>query len=85
MKIILFEVSFLLVFSSTATLCPTTDHLIADEFSAELADGIAYVAGQDEESRPVMVRIYCPEPNPKARITSDVSFNLEPQLGKQFG
>ncbi|XP_052190421.1 uncharacterized protein LOC127800058 [Diospyros lotus] len=32
-----------------------TDHLIADEFSAELADGLAYVAGQDEESRPVMI------------------------------
>ncbi|CAL5416099.1 unnamed protein product [Camellia sinensis] len=32
-----------------------TDHLIADEFSAELAEGVAYVAGHDEESRPVMV------------------------------
>ncbi|GAB4843407.1 hypothetical protein Ancab_013369 [Ancistrocladus abbreviatus] len=32
-----------------------TENLIADEFSAELADGVAYVAGQDEESRPVMV------------------------------
>ncbi|PKI32409.1 hypothetical protein CRG98_047200, partial [Punica granatum] len=31
------------------------DHLIADEFSAELAEGFAYVAGQDEESRPVMI------------------------------
>ncbi|CAI9778907.1 unnamed protein product [Fraxinus pennsylvanica] len=32
-----------------------TDHLIADEFSAELAEGLAYVAGHDDESRPVMI------------------------------
>ncbi|XP_022748958.1 uncharacterized protein LOC111298506 [Durio zibethinus] len=32
-----------------------TENLIADEFSAELADGVAYVAGHDEESRPVMI------------------------------
>ncbi|KAG9456422.1 hypothetical protein H6P81_000930 [Aristolochia fimbriata] len=32
-----------------------TDHLIADEFSTELADGVAYVAGHDQEARPVMV------------------------------
>ncbi|XP_051127048.1 phosphatidylinositol/phosphatidylcholine transfer protein SFH8-like [Andrographis paniculata] len=32
-----------------------TDNLIADEFSAELAEGVAYVAGHDEESRPVMM------------------------------
>ncbi|GMY27417.1 phosphatidylinositol transfer protein 3-like [Fagus crenata] len=32
-----------------------TDHLIADEFSAELAEGVAYLAGHDEESRPVLV------------------------------
>ncbi|CAA2934312.1 Hypothetical predicted protein [Olea europaea subsp. europaea] len=32
-----------------------TDHLIADEFSAELAEGVAYVAGHDDESRPVMI------------------------------
>lgn len=32
-----------------------TDHLIADDFSAELADGLAYLAGHDDESRPVMV------------------------------
>ncbi|KAK7253163.1 hypothetical protein RIF29_37649 [Crotalaria pallida] len=31
------------------------EHLIADEFSAELADGLAYVAGHDDESRPVMI------------------------------
>ena len=31
------------------------DHLIADEFSAELAEGVAYLAGHDEESRPVLV------------------------------
>ncbi|XP_020103845.1 uncharacterized protein LOC109720906 [Ananas comosus] len=32
-----------------------TEHLIADEFSAELADGVAHVAGHDDEARPVMV------------------------------
>ncbi|PSS33869.1 Random slug protein [Actinidia chinensis var. chinensis] len=32
-----------------------TDHLIADELSAELAEGVAYVAGHDDESRPVMI------------------------------
>ena len=32
-----------------------SDHLIADELSAELAEGVAYVAGHDDESRPVMV------------------------------
>lgn len=29
---------------------------MADEFSAELAEGVAYVAGHDEESRPVLVK-----------------------------
>ncbi|KAL5980860.1 hypothetical protein ACLOJK_028780 [Asimina triloba] len=32
-----------------------TEHLIADEFSAELVDGVAYVAGNDQEARPVVV------------------------------
>ncbi|CAO2821831.1 unnamed protein product [Amaranthus hypochondriacus] len=32
-----------------------TENLIADEFSGELAEGVAYVAGHDEESRPVIV------------------------------
>ncbi|KAL3626280.1 hypothetical protein CASFOL_029829 [Castilleja foliolosa] len=32
-----------------------TDTLIADEFSAELAEGVAYVAGHDDELRPVMI------------------------------
>ncbi|XP_075113375.1 uncharacterized protein LOC107823325 [Nicotiana tabacum] len=32
-----------------------TDHLIADEFSAELAEGAAYVSGHDDESRPVVI------------------------------
>ncbi|XVE66005.1 hypothetical protein DITRI_Ditri08aG0046800 [Diplodiscus trichospermus] len=32
-----------------------TENLIADEFSAELAEGVAYVAGHDEESRPVLI------------------------------
>ncbi|KAH0640317.1 hypothetical protein KY285_036903 [Solanum tuberosum] len=31
------------------------DHLIADEFSAELAEGLAYVSGHDDESRPVLI------------------------------
>ncbi|KAK4365930.1 hypothetical protein RND71_013810 [Anisodus tanguticus] len=31
------------------------DHLIADEFSAELAEVAAYVSGHDDESRPVVV------------------------------
>ncbi|OIT03603.1 PREDICTED: SEC14 cytosolic factor-like [Nicotiana attenuata] len=31
------------------------DHLIADEFSAELAEGAAYVSGHDDESRPVLI------------------------------
>lgn len=30
-------------------------HLIADEFSAELAKGIAFVAGRDDEARPVVI------------------------------
>lgn len=29
--------------------------MIADDFSAELAEGLAYVAGYDDESRPVLV------------------------------
>ncbi|OMO61222.1 hypothetical protein CCACVL1_23677 [Corchorus capsularis] len=32
-----------------------TENLIADEFSAELAEGVAYVGGHDEDSRPVMI------------------------------
>ncbi|MCD9561200.1 hypothetical protein HAX54_020200 [Datura stramonium] len=31
------------------------DHLIADEFSAELAEGVAFVSGHDDESRPVVI------------------------------
>ncbi|KAI3788729.1 hypothetical protein L2E82_01502 [Cichorium intybus] len=31
------------------------DHLIADEFSGEIADGMAYVAGHDDQSRPVVI------------------------------
>ncbi|KAH9605612.1 hypothetical protein KSS87_018747 [Heliosperma pusillum] len=31
------------------------ENLIADEFSGELAEGLAYVAGHDDESRPVLV------------------------------
>ncbi|KAF8394404.1 hypothetical protein HHK36_020612 [Tetracentron sinense] len=32
-----------------------TERLIADEFSTELSEGFAYVAGHDHESRPVMI------------------------------
>ncbi|CAL9092236.1 unnamed protein product [Musa textilis] len=32
-----------------------TEFLLADEFSAELGDGMAYVAGHDDEARPVLV------------------------------
>lgn len=32
-----------------------TEHLIADEFSAEISQGVAYVASQDDESRPIMI------------------------------
>ncbi|KAK1287008.1 hypothetical protein QJS10_CPB19g00810 [Acorus calamus] len=32
-----------------------TEHLMADEFSAELSEGVAYVAGHDDEARPVLV------------------------------
>ncbi|PKA49865.1 Patellin-6 [Apostasia shenzhenica] len=32
-----------------------TEHLMADEFSAELAEGLAYVSGNDEEGRPVVI------------------------------
>ncbi|CAL9044146.1 uncharacterized protein LOC135673363 isoform X1 [Musa acuminata AAA Group] len=32
-----------------------TELLLADEFSAELGDGMAYVAGHDDEARPVLV------------------------------
>ncbi|KAF8673773.1 hypothetical protein HU200_048527 [Digitaria exilis] len=31
------------------------DHIMADEFSAELADGVAFVAGHDDDGRPVVV------------------------------
>ncbi|XVF66674.1 hypothetical protein PTKIN_Ptkin10aG0056000 [Pterospermum kingtungense] len=32
-----------------------TENLIADEFSAQIAEGVAYVSGHDEESRPVVI------------------------------
>eukprot|EP00250_Pteridium_aquilinum_P005030 c15191_g1_i1 orf=120-845(+) len=47
------------------------DYLTADEFSAELAWGNAYVAGQDEEGRPVLV----------VRLKPD---NVAGQAQKQF-
>ncbi|VAH88253.1 unnamed protein product [Triticum turgidum subsp. durum] len=31
------------------------DHIMADEFSGELSDGMAYVAGHDDENRPVLM------------------------------
>lgn len=36
-------------------LLKNAENLIADEFSAELAEGVAYVAGHDDDSRPVLV------------------------------
>ncbi|KAK8948738.1 hypothetical protein KSP39_PZI005124 [Platanthera zijinensis] len=32
-----------------------TEHLMADEFSAELSDGVAYMSGIDDEGRPVLI------------------------------
>lgn len=49
---------FLKIFNfKPCLIVQTADNLIADEFSGELAEGVAYVAGQDEESRPVAVSI----------------------------
>ncbi|XBH86324.1 hypothetical protein VPH35_074010 [Triticum aestivum] len=31
------------------------DHIIADEFSGELSEGMAYVAGHDDDNRPVLM------------------------------
>ncbi|KAK3021572.1 hypothetical protein RJ639_046279 [Escallonia herrerae] len=31
------------------------DHLMADEFSGEIADGVAYVSGHDDQGRPVVI------------------------------
>lgn len=36
-------------------LCEIAETLIADEFSAEISDGVAYVSGHDDDSRPVLV------------------------------
>ena len=35
-----------------------TGYMIADEFPADIAAGSAYVAGYDEEGRPVLVMLY---------------------------
>lgn len=45
----------LIIYFDFVVLNEQTEHLIADEFSAELAEGVAYVSGHDEESRPVVV------------------------------
>jgi hypothetical protein len=34
------------------------DSLIADEFSGELGEGLAYVAGHDDDARPVVVQYF---------------------------
>ncbi|KAL6645553.1 hypothetical protein ACP70R_017161 [Stipagrostis hirtigluma subsp. patula] len=34
------------------------DHIMADEFSAELADGVAFVAGHDDDGRPRPVVVF---------------------------
>lgn len=41
-------------------VCICADRLMADEFSAELAEGVAYVAGHDDSCRPVMVLLTNP-------------------------
>lgn len=38
-------------------MCENAENLIADEFSAEITDGVAYVSGYDDDSRPVLVDI----------------------------
>lgn len=35
-----------------------SENLIADEFSTELADGLAFVSGFDDDSRPVLVTFF---------------------------
>lgn len=35
-----------------------TESLIADEFSRELSEGLAYVAGHDDDARPVVVHFF---------------------------
>jgi len=35
-----------------------SDYMIADEFPADIAAGSAYVAGHDEDGRPVLVMLY---------------------------
>ena len=37
--------------------------MIADEFPADIAAGSAYVAGYDEEGRPVLVMLYLFSPS----------------------
>ncbi|KAH8495783.1 hypothetical protein H0E87_018824 [Populus deltoides] len=51
-----------------------TENLIADEFSAELAEGVAYVAGHDEESRPVMAAMLINE-TPGRRTGRDLIYS----------
>ncbi|XLU41666.1 hypothetical protein S245_036480, partial [Arachis hypogaea] len=46
------SVSLFNEYQNAAMAC--VKYLIADDFSAELADGLAYVAGHDEESTPVL-------------------------------
>uniref|UniRef100_A0ACD5TVC2 Uncharacterized protein n=1 Tax=Avena sativa TaxID=4498 RepID=A0ACD5TVC2_AVESA len=57
------------------------DHIIADEFSGELADGMAYVAGHDDENRPVvMFRIKqddYPKYQPQKSFVRFLVFTLE--------
>ncbi|XP_031489463.1 uncharacterized protein LOC116257016 isoform X2 [Nymphaea colorata] len=40
---------------SSSSIYGNKDQLIADEFAAEISEGAAYVAGLDDESRPVLV------------------------------
>ncbi|KAF8718415.1 hypothetical protein HU200_025400 [Digitaria exilis] len=44
------------------------DHIMADEFSAELADGVAFVAGHDDDGRPVVVRVLAHTPQISCKV-----------------
>ncbi|XP_023526647.1 phosphatidylinositol transfer protein 3-like [Cucurbita pepo subsp. pepo] len=60
------------------------DNLIADEFSAELTDGVAYVAGHDQDSRPILIfRIKQDYPKLRSQkmFTRLVVFTLEVAIG----
>lgn len=56
------------------------DYLTADEFSAELAAGIAYVAGHDEQGKPVLILTLNSEPSTneaQKKLLKFFAFTLE--------